>query len=96
MVKIENIIVNVICLECKSKYSLPILEPVTEKEQRSLGYEYEHTWNSNIKCDKCGDEIKIEVIAYEYPKGFLNYEETNGEGCIITDKINFTVHDPNY
>lgn len=59
----------------------------TDEEQRSVSFEYEHTYRGELKCSHCGEDMRLLKTIFEYPKGFLNYHETNNESCLIMCSI---------
>jgi len=85
MVEFKNPLVRVRCLECRKEHFIEMKHIGTEKKQRSISFEYEHTYRGELKCSHCGEEMKL--LTFEYPKGFLNYHETNNESCLVMDDI---------
>ena len=96
MIQLKDLLIKVKCLECGKQQLIEMKHIETEKAQRDLGFEYEHIYQGKQKCIHCEEEIKVETLIFEYPKGFLNYHETNNESCIILDDItddSFIVND---
>jgi hypothetical protein len=89
MIKINKDKIRVRCLECKEEHFIPLNHISTDKEQRSLGYEYEHTYQGDLNCSNCTDDIKISLLIYEYPKGWINYVDTVNEGCLVMGDIEY-------
>jgi hypothetical protein len=87
MIEFKNPLIRVRCLECKEEHFIEMKYVCTHKEQRSLGFEYEHTYGGELKCSHCYQEMKLLTTIFEYPKGFLNYHETNNESCLVMDDI---------
>ena len=57
-------------------------DPERVSEERSMGPEISLYWNFEGECSNCNNYLTIEVSAYEYPIGFLNFvdkESTGGE-----------------
>lgn len=74
------------CKKCFTKYDISPEDfdvPETLSDERSMGYEIQYTWEYEMICDKCENEIQIIVEGYEYPQGILNYEEFTANGCIL-------------
>lgn len=88
MVEFKNDIIKVRCLECRESQSIKVNHVGTEKEQRTMGFEYEHEFTGEINCDKCGENLKLLITVYEYPKGIVNYIDIADENCVVTDEIN--------
>ena len=57
MIKFNNKI-RVRCLECKEEHFIEMKYIVTDKEQRSIGFEYEHIHKGKLKCS-CGEDMKL-------------------------------------
>jgi hypothetical protein len=87
MIEFKNTLVRVRCLECKEEHFIEMKHIGTEKEKRSIGFEYEHIYRGELKCSHCGEEMKLLTTLFEFPKGFLNYHETNNESCFVMDDI---------
>ncbi len=86
MMKFKNPFVRVRCLECREQHFIEIKHIGTEKQQRSISLEYQHTYRGELKCS-CSEEMKLLITIFEYPKGILNYHETNNESCLVMDDI---------
>lgn len=71
-------------------------EPETTSDERSMGYETQYTWEYEFACDKCDNELKLIIEGYEYPVGFLNYQEFNSEGCIIIEEPALEINNEDY
>ena len=82
MIKIQQKIVKIKCLECHSIHDINLKHFSTEKEQRALGYEYEHIYKAEHKCQICSDAIELIIEIYEYPKNFINSHNIINNGCI--------------
>lgn len=87
MIEFKNPLIRVRCLECKEQNFIEMKLIGTEKEQRSLGFEYEHIYRGELKCSHCSEEMRLLTTIFEYPKGFLNYQETNNKSCLVMDDI---------
>ncbi|MCK9446094.1 hypothetical protein M0Q50_04290 [bacterium] len=85
MIKFNNKI-RVRCLECKEEHFIKMKHIVTDKEQRSIGFEYEHIHKGKLKCS-CGEDMKLLTTIFEYPKGIINYVDTSEKSCLIMDNI---------
>jgi hypothetical protein len=79
--------IRVRCLECREEHFIEMKLIGTEKQQRSLGYEYEHIARGELKCSHCDNEMKLLISIYEYPKGFINYIDVSNESCLEMDDI---------
>lgn len=75
------------CLECKEEDFIDMKHIGTEKEERSLGVEYEHIFRGEHSCSHCGEDMKLLTTIYEFPKGYFNYHDTNNESCLIMEDI---------
>ncbi len=98
MIEFKDPLVKVRCIECKEQNFIEMKLIGTDKEQRSLGFEYEHIYGGENKCTHCQEEMRLITTLYEYPKGELNYIDTVNEACIITDKMDddsFTTKETN-
>jgi restriction system protein len=83
------------CKKCNKLYYISpedFDEPDTTSDERSMGYEIQYTWDYEFNCDKCKNELKITIEAYEYPVGILNYQEINAEGCNIIDEPSLEIN----
>lgn len=87
MIKFKIPKLRVRCLECREEHFIEMKHIGTDKEQRSLGFEYEHTYRGELKCSHCGEDMKLLTIIFEYSKGFLNYYETSEESCLTMDEL---------
>ncbi len=87
MIEFKNPLVRVRCLECKEEHFIEMKHEGTEKKQRSISFEYEYTYRGELKCSHCGEDMKLLTTIFEYPKGDLNYHETNNESCLVMDEI---------
>jgi hypothetical protein len=87
MIDFNNNKVRVRCIDCKEEHFIEVNQTDIHKEPRSIGTEYEHTFNGELKCKTCGADMKLEIIIYEYPKGFLNYIDIGTKSCIELDSI---------
>lgn len=87
MVEFKNPLVRVRCLECREEHFIEMKHIGTDKEQRSFSFEYEHIYRGELKCFHCGEDMRLLTTIFEYPKGFLNYHETNNESCLLMDDI---------
>ena len=78
------------CKKCGKKHTIEIdnfEEPETNSYERSMGYEYEYTWEYEFDCDKCNNEIMISIQGNEYPENILNFESLdNGHGLSYITK----------
>ena len=87
MIEFKNPSLRVICLECREEHFIEMKHIRTDKEQRSIGFEYEHTYRGELKCSHCGEDMGLLTTIFEFPKGILNYHETNNESCLVMDDI---------
>ena len=87
MIELKNNKVRIRCLECKTEHFIEMKLIGSEKEQRSLGYEYEHIYRGDLKCSHCSDKMSLLCEIYEYPKGFLNYHHFSNKGCLEMDNL---------
>lgn len=70
--------------------------PKTTSDERSMGYEIQYTWEYEFICDKCENELKVIIEGYEYPVGFLNYQEFRTEGCLFIEKPTLEINSEDY
>ena len=87
MIEFKTPLVRVRCLECKEEHFIEMKYIGTEKEQKSISFEYEHLYGGESKCSHCGEDMKLLTTIFEYPKGILNYHETNNESCLVMEDI---------
>ncbi len=87
MVEFKNDKIRVRCLECMEYSIIQMKYTGTEKQQRSLSFEYEHTFRGGLKCSHCGQEIGLLTFIYEYPKGAINYIDNYNNSCLVIDNI---------
>ena len=87
MIEFKNALVRIRCMECKEEHFIEMKHIGTDKEQRNMGFEYEHIFRGELKCSNCGEDMRIISTIYEYPKGIINYIETNNESCLEMDEI---------
>lgn len=87
MIKFKNPFVRVRCLECKEEHFIYMKHIKSDKEQRSIGFEYEHIYRGELKCSYCGEDMGLLTTIFEFPKGILNYHETNNRSCLEMDDI---------
>lgn len=52
-------------------------------DKRSLGNEYEHVLGQHGKCPECQSNYVVDVMAYEYPLGCINWEEEDVKGVSL-------------
>ena len=89
MIELNTNKIRVRCLECKEEHFIDIELKHTDKEQRSLGYEYEYTYVGEMECSKCNEQMILEFIIFEYPKSIVNSVDENNYGCLIMDDIKY-------
>lgn len=87
MINFKNNLIKVRCLECKKEHLIEMKCIGTYKDQRSIGFEYEYTYSGELKCSYCCENMKLLTTIFEYPKGILNYYETNTESCLVMNEI---------
>jgi len=87
MIKFKYPFVRIRCLECREEHFIEMKHLGTEKEQQSISFECQHIYRGKLKCSHCSEEMKLLITLFEYPKGFLNYHETNNESCLVMDDI---------
>lgn len=86
MIELKNNKIRVRCLECKDEHFIEMKLINTDKVQRSVSFEYEYTYYGELACT-CGENMKIEIIIWEYPKGILNYHDISNESCLSMDEL---------
>jgi len=91
MIKIKDSGIMVACHSCQTRNHIDMILKTTYSETRTLGVEYEHTYNGQLICPKCGTKMLLETMIYEYPIGFLNYSETFEENCTFLSKDFFII-----
>ena len=87
MVNLKHNLVRVRCLECSTTHSILMQLIGSEKEQRSLSFEYEHIFRGELTCEHCNTAMRLLTTVYEYPKGIINYIEQTNQACLILDAI---------
>jgi len=93
MIKFKNNQVRVRCLECRNEHFINMEFIKTDKQQRSISFEYEHTFKGKLKCSNCGEKMKLKIMIYEYPKGILNYIDIGNKSCLEMDTFDESVLD---
>jgi hypothetical protein len=80
-------VIKIRCIECKETNYIHMNHVATEMLKRSLGFEYEHIFRGQLKCSHCNENIRLLTTIFEYPKGFLNYCDSDSKSCsVISDK----------
>jgi len=77
---------TIICKNCNKEHVINVsdFEDISShKEERSMGYEIEYYWKTEFDCDSCKNNIEIEIAGYEYPIGFMNFENIENKGCSV-------------
>lgn len=91
--------VKIKCKKCSKLYHISpedFGEPDTSSDERSMGYEIQSTWEYELICDRCSNNLHVTIDGFEYPVGILNYEECSSEGCIIIDKPSLSIINEDY
>jgi hypothetical protein len=80
--------IRVRCFDCLSENFIEMHHVDTIMEGRTLGVEYEHTYEGAQDCSACGlNGMKLLSMIYEYPKGHLSYIDTSEEFCLLMDNM---------
>ena len=87
MIEFKNPLARVRCLECREEHFIEMKHIGTDKEQRSIGFEYEHIYRGELKCSHCGEDMRLLTTILEFPKGFLTHHETDNKSCLVMDDI---------
>ena len=87
MIKFKNNKIRVRCLECREEHFIEMKLIGTEKEQRTISFEYEYTYRGEQVCSYCGEKMRVLSVIYEYPKGFLSYIDNGDKSCLIMDDM---------
>ena len=73
------------CQKCGKKHHIDAPSEaeweIVESHKRQMGAEAHHAYRNEFTCDACGNEIKVEVSAWEYPEGVFDhsdYSSTSG------------------
>ena len=75
------------CEECETKSEVETeYEGVVETEQRAMGTEYTHLWAGDADCPHCKNGLHVEYTRYEYPMGWMNFDDLEADGCEILEK----------
>jgi hypothetical protein len=77
------------CNKCNKQFHTEINEydePEKSSESRNMGNEIQYIWNLERGCENCDNPIEIIIEGYEYPEGFLNYNQTRSTGCLIINE----------
>jgi restriction system protein len=75
--------IEIICGKCHTKNIIEtseLGEPETDTENRSMGEETEYEWLYEFDCSKCNNHIHLNIRAFEYPTGFLNFTDNDCKG----------------
>lgn len=89
MITFKNL-VRVRCLECNEENFIEMKSLGIEKQQRSMGFEYEHIFRGELTCANCKEYLELSTTIYEYPKEFINYIDNSERSCI---RMNITNED---
>ena len=79
--------VKVTCVKCRDNNDINTKLINTTSDPRTTGFEYHHEYNGIGKCNKCGNNLRLDVDVYEYPIGFLNHHEYRESGCDVSGGI---------
>ena len=74
------------CKKCLTEYNILPEDfdgPDAASDERNMGYEIQFSWNYEVNCQNCQNEMHILIEGYEYPQGVFNYEEFTAHGCIL-------------
>jgi hypothetical protein len=79
--------IKIQCNNCKKIHQTDVKEIYFEQissDERQMGAEITYEGNVEIQCD-CGQNIEINHLFWEYPKGVENYKETEVFSGIIVE-----------
>lgn len=69
------------CDKCGAEFDAPSdLESETYSEERSMGMQIGYKWTHEDECPHCHKPYSFEINAWEYPIGFLDYEDHKNKG----------------
>ncbi len=87
MIEFKDPNIKIRCTECKEENHIYMKYLGTEKEQRTIGFEYEHTYRGESECSNCDEKMRLLITLYEFPKGIFNYIDINKKSCLLMDDI---------
>ena len=68
-------------------------EPDRVSEERSMGTEISYYWNYEFECSNCNNHTTVEISAYEYPMGFLNFADKESTGGDVVNEPLIVIDD---
>jgi hypothetical protein len=72
------------CEECEKESEVDTeYQGVVETEQRAMGTEYTHVWSGDANCPQCKNDLHVEYTRWEYPMGWMNFDDLEADGCEI-------------
>lgn len=75
------------CEECETKSEVVTeYQGVVETDQRAMGTEYTHVWSGDWNCPHCKNDLHVEYTRWEYPMGWLNFDDLEANGCEIVQE----------
>jgi len=78
------------CNECQEQYGTNIHSFDLDKQddvKKGMEIQTNYVWEYEGTCEKCNDnKIKVVVKCWEYPKGFIEDKDCEGEGCKIIEQ----------
>lgn len=78
--------IRVRCRNCHEFDTWLAYGGVVSTNQRQMGTEYMHVWNSDENCAHCGENCFLELEVWEYPMGQRNLAQTPDCTCEILNK----------
>lgn len=83
------------CLKCGKirQVSKEDFVEETDSEERSMGLEIHYNWIFDSDCEysNCAHPIRVELDAWEYPLGIVNYHEKRIDGAFFIESPNIEV-----
>lgn len=86
MIILKNNTINITCMKCGKTHKLTLIDKGIEKFQRSIGFEYLHSYTNSKVCE-CGELMTYTMKIYEYPKTIINSIDKINIACLTDDKI---------
>ena len=72
--------------KCGNQFHVTICySGVEDRNERNMDIELMHVWSNHQDCPNCGKLLQIELLVWEYPSGFINTVDFDGN-CKILNK----------
>ena len=60
-------------------------------EEGNMGTRLQHSFGLSMDCERCGQQIEVALICYEYPYNSIEYKKVNHNGCSILQEPDFEI-----